>query len=42
VEVTRRPPRDDAIAFDLRYASRFLTEAAKGAANEAVLNNPAR
>ncbi len=37
--LTPATPRDDAIAFDLRYASRLMTEAmAKGGAGEEAIN----
>jgi hypothetical protein len=36
--LTPTTARDDAIAFDLRYASRLMTAAAMGASNEGGLN----
>jgi hypothetical protein len=37
--LTPATPRDDAIAFDLRCASRLMTTAAMGASNEGALNS---
>jgi hypothetical protein len=41
--LTPATPRDDAIAFDLRYASRLMSDAAaKGFSRDAALNNSRR
>jgi hypothetical protein len=37
--LTPTTPRDDAIAFDLRHASRVMSAAAMGASNEGALNS---